>query len=264
MAGLGLALRTVAATGDAVLRSYAQIVMGRSRVAGFLLLLATALDMPTLLGGLTALAGAALAARALSLPDGCILGGSDGYNALFVGLAVGHLYGAGAGALAAAGAWGALSAVVSAFVVATVGRTLALPALTLPFVMLTYLLLMVAPSVGLAPRLDPPLAHAMDAARPAAVGWVAWIGALVFVPRFEAGLLVVAALLVQSRVALLLAATAALTLAPFLRSLALPPVRGGASALQRGAGGDGAGGDLVRSRGPRLSCWRLRRRPALR
>ncbi|MFL5308412.1 MAG: urea transporter [Polyangia bacterium] len=223
MAGLGLVPRSAVAIGDAILRSYAQIVMGRSRVAGFLLLLATALDMPTLLGGLTALAGAALAARALSLPAGAFSEGPTGYNALFVGLAVGHFFGVGPGALAMAAGWGALAAVVSAFVVATSGRTLALPALTIPFVLLTYLLLMVAPSLGLPPRLDPLLAHGTEAARPAAFGWLAWIGALVFVPRFEAGLLVVAALLVHSRVALLLAATAAVALAPFLRSLALPP-----------------------------------------
>ncbi|MES1205976.1 MAG: urea transporter [Pseudomonadota bacterium] len=219
--------RAAAAIGDAVLRSYAQIVMGRSRVAGFLLLVATALDVPTLVGGLTALAGAALAARALSLPDGAFADGPTGYNALFVGMAVGHLFGVGPGALAVAAGWGALAAVVTAFVVATAGRTLGLPALTIPFLILTYLLLLVAPSLGLAPRLDPvldrQLAGGLDAARPPAVGWLAWIGALVFVPRVEAGLLVVAALLVQSRVALLLAATGALALAPFLRSLALPP-----------------------------------------
>ncbi|HVY37140.1 MAG TPA: urea transporter [Polyangia bacterium] len=230
MARLGLALRAAGwaaaawrvavAAGDGVLRSYAQILISRSRVAGFLLLLATALDVPTLLGGLAALAGAALAARALSLPEGAFSEGPTGYNALFVGLAVGHLFGAGAGALGVAAGWGALSAVVTAFVVATGGRALALPALTIPFLLSTYLLLLVAPALGLAPRLDPlpapPLAQGLAAARPAAAGWLPWIGALVFVPRFEAGLLVVAALLVHSRVACLLAATGALALAPFL------------------------------------------------
>jgi urea transporter len=207
---------------DAVLRSYAQIVMGRSRVAGFFLLLATALDLPTLLGGLAALAGAAVVARALSLPDRGLSEGPTGYNALFVGLAVGHLFGAGPGALAVAGAWGALGAIVTSFVVATAGRTLALPALTIPFLLLTYLLLLVAPWLGLVPRSTVVLTESVAAARPLAATWLAWIGALVFVPRSEAGLLVMAALLVHSRVALLLAATAALALAPFLLPLAGP------------------------------------------
>ncbi|HVT06360.1 MAG TPA: urea transporter [Polyangia bacterium] len=225
------AWRAAAAAGEAVLRSYAQILISRSRAAGFLLLVATALDVPTMVGGLAALAGAALAARALSLSEGAFSEGPTGYNALFVGLAVGHLFGAGAGGLGVAAAWGALSAVVTAFVAATAGRALALPALTMPFVLSTYLLLLVAPSLGLPPRSIPTpaslLAPGLGAAHSTTAGWLAWIGALVFVPRPEAGLLVVAALLVHSRVACLLAATGAVALAPLLRPAAplpdLPP-----------------------------------------
>ena len=43
-----------------LLRPYAQILIGRSLVSGFLLLAATALDLPTCLGGLAALLGAAV------------------------------------------------------------------------------------------------------------------------------------------------------------------------------------------------------------
>ncbi|HEX3304712.1 MAG TPA: urea transporter, partial [Streptosporangiaceae bacterium] len=206
-------------TGDALLASYAQILIARSRVSGFLLLMATALDLPTCAGGLAALAGTALVARALTLPPGVVAEGPYGYNALFAGLAIGHLFGAGPGTLALAAAWGGLTVLLTSAFVATAGRMLALPALTVPFLLAAYLLLLVAPGLGLAPRLEslPDVAHAP------AVEWLTWIGALVFVPRVEAGLLVVAALLIHSRIAFLLGAAGAIALVPFLRQAGLPP-----------------------------------------
>jgi len=204
--------------GDALLGSYAQILIARARVSGFLLLVATALDIPTCLGGLFALGGAALVTRALALPEGALAEGPYGYNALFAGLAIGHLFGAGVGSLALAAAWGGLTVVFTSAFVATAGKALGLPALTVPFLLATYLLLLVAPALG--------MVHADHAVavttRSAVAEGLVSVGALVFVPRVEAGLLVLAALLVHSRIAFLLAAVGALALLPFLRQTALP------------------------------------------
>jgi len=205
----------------ALLRSYAQILMARSRAAGFLLLAATALDPATCLGGLTALLGAALLAHAMTLPDGALADGPYGYNALFVGLAIGHLFGAGPGSLALAAAWGGLSVLLTSAFVATGGKALALPALTVPFLLAAYLLVLVSPALGLAARAEA-IPGAAGATRIPAADWLAWVGALVFVPRVEAGALVLAALLIHSRVAFLLGAVGALALVPFLRQPGLP------------------------------------------
>ena len=204
----------------AVLGSYAQIVIARAPIAGALLLVATALDGPTGLGGLAALAGAALLARALALPEGTLGDGPAGYNALFSGLAVGHLFGAGIGALALAAAWGGVTVLLASAFVATAGKALGLPALTVPFLIATYALILAAPSLGLTPRAPAPSAVAPDGPLATAL---AGLGELVFVPRVAAGLLVLAALVVGSRVAFLLGAAGALALAPFLRQLTLPP-----------------------------------------
>ena len=96
-----------------LLRPYAQILIARSLVSGFVLLAATALELPSCFGGLAALAGAALVGRAMTLADGALSDGPYGYNALFAGLAIGHLFGAGPVALALAAAWGGLTVVLT-------------------------------------------------------------------------------------------------------------------------------------------------------
>jgi murein DD-endopeptidase MepM/ murein hydrolase activator NlpD/urea transporter len=216
-AGPSRALRGARHIADASLRSYAQILIARSRVSGFLLLAATALDLPTCVGGLTALAGAAIVARAMSLAEGALAEGPYGYNALFAGLAIGHLFGMGPAALALAAAWGGLTVLLVSAFAATAGKVLGLPPLTVPFLLATYLLFFVAPALGLPPR-----AEMIPVARTPALDWLAWVGALVFVPRIEAGVLVLAALLLHSRVAFLLGAAGALALIPFLRHASLP------------------------------------------
>ena len=214
-------LRDARRIADTLLRSYAQILIARSRVSGFLLLAATALDFRTCLGGLTALVGAAVVARAMTLAEGALAEGPYGYNALFAGLAIGHLFGAGPGALALAAAWGGLSVLFTSAFVATAGKVLGLPALTVPFLVATYLLLFVAAPLGLAPRAEA-IPAAVGAARTPALEGLAWVGALVFVPRVEAGALVLAALLIHSRIAFLLGAVGAMALVPFLRQAGVP------------------------------------------
>jgi murein DD-endopeptidase MepM/ murein hydrolase activator NlpD len=203
-----------------LLRSYAQILLARSLVSGALLLAATALDWPTCLGGLAAVAGGSVVARAMTLADGALSDGPYGYNALFAGLAIGHFFGAGPGCLALAAGWGGLTVVLTSAFVSTAGKLFGLPALTVPFLLATYLLLFVAPVLGLTARLA---TVAVSAAPAPAADWLAWVGALVFAPRAEAGLLVLAALLVHSRIALLLGASGALVLYPVLRHAGLPP-----------------------------------------
>jgi murein DD-endopeptidase MepM/ murein hydrolase activator NlpD len=218
LASLALALVGAGALLRGLLRSYAQLLIARSLVSGALLLAATALDWPTCLGGLAALAGAAVVARAMTLADGALSDGPYGYNALFAGLAIGHFFGAGPGCLALAAGWGGMTVVLTSAFVATAGKMFGLPALTVPFLLATYLLLFVAPVLGVTARLPTVAASAAPA-----VEWLTWVGALVFVPRAEAGLLVVAALLIHSRIAFLLGAAGALVLYPVLRHAGLAP-----------------------------------------
>ena len=157
----------------------------------------------------------------MTLAEGALAEGPYGYNALFAGLAIGHLFGAGPGALALAAAWGGLSVLFTSAFVATAGKVLGLPALTVPFLVATYLLLFVAAPLGLSPRAEA-IPAAVGAARTPALEGLAWVGALVFVPRVEAGALVLAALLLHSRIAFLLGAVGAMALVPFLRQAGVP------------------------------------------
>ena len=177
--------------------------------------------LPDLPGWTDGAGGAAVVARAMTLAEGALAEGPYGYNALFAGLAIGHLFGAGPGALALAAAWGGLSVLFTSAFVATAGKVLGLPALTVPFLVATYLLLFVAAPLGLAPRAEA-IPAAVGAARTPALEGLASVGALVFVPRVEAGALVLAALLLHSRIAFLLGAVGAMALVPFLRQAGVP------------------------------------------
>lgn len=196
----GAALRFVR---DAVLRSYAQVFFSRSRVVGALLLGAT-LTAPELgAAGLAAVLLATGAAWLLGLAPAVLREGLFGYNALLVGLG---------GAAVLAPAPGAV-ALVAIAVVATVLATAAgrsalaaggLPVLTWPFLGVFYLLLAATPffATSLVPTPVPlSLGHG-----PIGGFWEGGLrsaGAIFFEPAVVAGALVLAAVAVHSRFALL-------------------------------------------------------------
>lgn len=193
LSSLGAAADGVGAWLDALLATYAQVLFSRSRLVGALLLAATAFEPAALVQGLIAVAVARLGARWL----GVRADGPHAYNALLVGLGVAHL----------GAPWGASLAlvVVAALVVVLVSTSLesllarvSLPVLSVPFVLVHWTLTGLAPVI-----LNVPAGKGLEIHGPLEA-----LGALFFLPRVDAGVLVLAALLVHSRIATLLAALA--------------------------------------------------------
>ena len=191
---------------DAVLRSYSQVLFCRSHVVGLLLLLATATSPRLLVSGALAVLLATATARLLSLSEDQIRAGLFGYNALLVALGATALL---PGTAAAAGLT-ALAVVASVFVTAALnsalGSTFNLPVLTWPFLVIFPLTLAAANSMGLAVGTLPadPVAATLSLPAPLTL-LLQSLGAVFFVPRVDAGLLVLLALASYSRIAVLLA-----------------------------------------------------------
>jgi murein DD-endopeptidase MepM/ murein hydrolase activator NlpD len=188
-----------------LLRAYSQVLFTRSRVVGALLLLATLLAPEVGLVGLASVALAQGLARLGGVSPADIEEGLVGYNALLVGLGVAALAGGSAPGVGLALGAAAAAALLAAALRALLARA-GLPSLTLAFVFTLWIALGAAAALGLpraAPLADPfaPAAGLPDAAARLLQG----LGALFFVPRADAGLLVLAALLIYSRYAALLA-----------------------------------------------------------
>ena len=189
---------------QAGLRAYSQVLFARSWRVGALLLLATMLSPAVGLSGLVAVAVAHGFSRLAGLSAEATAEGVMGYNALLVGLGVGAL-------LEPSPAAAALLVIAAA--TATLGTAAArsalggagLPALTLPFVLTLWLALGAAAALGVtrAPPLADPFAPAVGLPD-VGVRLLRGLGALFFVPRADAGLLVLGALLIYSRYGALL------------------------------------------------------------
>lgn len=193
---LGRAIDALGAAFDVAFETYAQVLFSRSRAVGALLLAATAVVPAALSQGLLATLAAGATARFLGVRQD----GPHGYNALLVGLGVAHAFGAGLGASLLTASASVVVVLVSSALGALLARV-ALPVLSLPFVVVQLAL------VGLAPLLPLPPVHTTEAT---ASGPLESLGALFFLPRADAGALVLLALLVHSRIATVLAALAAL------------------------------------------------------
>jgi murein DD-endopeptidase MepM/ murein hydrolase activator NlpD/urea transporter len=192
--------------GGALLRAFSQIVLSGARPTAVLLALAAAWSPPSLACGIACALAALATARAVGLEGAAEGGGVYGANALFLGLAVGHVAGLTVAALALALGLGALCAFVVAAGIAVLTRGWALPVLSVPAVALTFLLCGAAGHFQLAAGPSAPLlgkSLAPLGAGPTAL--LASLGALVFAPTWKAGLLVGAGLLWHSRIGFLLA-----------------------------------------------------------
>lgn len=187
---------------DAVLGAYAQVLFARSRITGALLLAATALEPRALGLGLVALAVAAGATALLGVGDRGLATSAYGYNALLVGLSVGHRFGAAPTAVVLASGAAVVTVLVTAALLAAAERAGGGPVLSLPFVIVCWLTLGIAPTLGLAALPAPVPAGVLEA-----------LGSLFFVPKVDAGILVLAALVWHSRIASLLALMSAAAVA---------------------------------------------------
>ena len=189
----------------AVLTSYSQLLFSSSPWVGGLLLLATALVPRMLVAGLLSVLASMAMARALRLPDELVRSGISGYNALLVGL--------GGAALVQATPLGVglvlvcvlASVLVTAALSSALGTQFGLPSLTMPFLLVFYLM------VGVAPLADVPLRSlgfdpwAAQLGLPDALRmYLQCLGGIFFLPRVDVGLLVALGLLAHSRIAGLL------------------------------------------------------------
>lgn len=191
---------------DALLRSYAQIFFGRSLLVGLLLLLATAVSPRLLLMGCASVMLSLVVARLMHLPEEQQRSGLLGYNALLVGLGGAALLQPSPAALGLL----VLAVVGTVFATAALNSALGaffnLPVLTLPFLAVFPLLLAGASTlgVGLVTLPADPLAPYMDLPAPLIL-FLQSLGAVFFLPRVDAGLLVFAGLICFSRIGALLA-----------------------------------------------------------
>jgi len=189
----------------AVARSYSNILFSRSPVVGALLCAAT-LPSPRIFAfGFGSVVLANGVARGLRLDEHAIAEGQFGYNALLVGLGV-------------AATFTGLMPTVPVLALAVVGSVLftaafraalgasGLPSLSLPFLAVYYLLLSASPLTHLAYG---PYAvdHVAILPEPIAL-LLRSLGSIFFVPRVDAGFLVLLALLFHSRISTILAVTA--------------------------------------------------------
>ncbi len=186
---------------DAILRSYGQVSFSRSRLSGALLLSATFVAPAVGLAGLFGAVGSLGLALALGLDKAQIREGLLGYNGLLVGLVLGATVEASLPLYALL----ALGLVVLLIVQTALGGLLRLhlrlPALSLPFVAASWVLLAAVPYVGGVHWRGQPAGllalPSFDVLAP-----LSRLGAVVAVPHPIAGLLVLLAVATWSRIAL--------------------------------------------------------------
>jgi urea transporter len=202
---------------DSVARSYSSILFSRSRGVGLLLGAATLTSPRIFAFGLGAVVWANLVARLLRLDARALADGQFGYNALLVGLGTAATFTGNTPtipvlALAVVGV-----VLLTAAFRASLGAS-GLPSLSLPFLAVYYLLLSASPLTHLAYgpyAIDPwpgdygAFATIAPPLLPEPIPlFLRSLGSLFFVPRVDAGLLVLAALVLHSRIAALLAGAA--------------------------------------------------------
>ena len=205
---------------DGLLRSYAQVLFSRSRRVGALLLLGTMLVPRVGLSGLATGLLALVVARLLGLPGTQRTEGLYTYNAVLIGLGVGALFPAGpvtAGLLVGSAVLGVVLA--AALQGALTART-GLPQLSIAFQLGLWIVAAAAPTAGVEvtpadalPLLSLPAPNLVLRSLEA-------LGALFFVPRWDAGLLVLVALAVHSRIAAGLAVLGIAATGPFAAATA--------------------------------------------
>ncbi|MFT4625672.1 MAG: urea transporter [Myxococcota bacterium] len=185
-----------------VVRSYSQVLFSESVPAGVLLLLATFVVPSVGAVGLAGVLSATALARLLGYDIASVGSGFLGYNALLVFLAVGGLLSVEATFWAVAAA--AIGLVVLGHVALSgaLSYHLKLPALSLPFVAVSWLLLAAVPHLrGVAWRERLPALDLADVAGPPVMDlFLRSLGAVFFQPHWTAGLLVLVALIVHSRI----------------------------------------------------------------
>lgn len=187
---------------DAILRSYSQIFFSRSKVVGALLFFATGVDLRVMTFGLLSVIVAYFTTTLLRLDGSVVKEGIYGYNALLVGLGTSVLLAESSMAIVVTIA----ASVMSVFVMAaarTATSVNGLPVLTLPFLAVYYLVIATTTSLGFSLSLLSPGPELEFLP-----GWLSLylksLGMILFLPRLDAGLILLGALVFHSRIATML------------------------------------------------------------
>lgn len=188
---------------DTVLHSYSAVLFARSRVIGLLLLLATFVVPSVGVVGLVGVCVASGLSLALQLDREQVRTGLLGYNALLVFLAIGALLDRSVAFYVLAVAAALLTVLVHVGLTGALRYHLRLPALSLPFVFVTWVLVSAVPHLkGVALVAHPPAVDLPALVGPAVFDdFLRSLGAIFFQPHWVAGLLVLAALTLWSRIA---------------------------------------------------------------
>jgi murein DD-endopeptidase MepM/ murein hydrolase activator NlpD len=191
------------ALADVLLRAHANLVFSGSRSVGALLFLATLTEPRYAALGVSAALGAHVASRALAIDAGTVYA-PYAYNALLVGFGIANAHRLDVAALSFALALGALSAFVTAALSSWLGRIAALPVLSLPFLLVSNLAAGALPYWPLSAA--PPALDTWAAVLPAPISLTLQsFGAILFLPRVLAGIVVFTAVVRHSRIAAMLA-----------------------------------------------------------
>ncbi len=191
---------------DAVLGSYSQILFTRSRVVGILILAATFTAPVTGAFGLGAVFLSVFVARGFAFPETSIRAGIFGYNAMLVGLENGALLQPSLPTVLLAAAAVVLAVVATATLASALGASFNLPSLSLPFLLVFYLVLSFSQQIAGVELVeaiwDPqPIGEALPHV---VASYLRSLGAIFFLPRWDAGLLVMVAVLAFSRIGFVL------------------------------------------------------------
>ena len=188
---------------DTILHSYSAVLFARSRWIGLLLLLASFVVPDVGLVGLLGVVAASLLSLGLQLDRQAVRDGLLGYNALLVFLAIGALLDRSMAFWVLAVAACLLTVLSHVGLSGAMRYHLRLPALSLPFVGVTWLLVAAVPHLkGVAWVGHPPAVDLGALPGPAFLdAFLRSLGAIFFQPHWAAGLLVLLALVLWSRIA---------------------------------------------------------------
>jgi urea transporter/murein DD-endopeptidase MepM/ murein hydrolase activator NlpD len=191
---------------DSFLLSYSQILFSRDRWVGAMILAATTVHRDLFFFGLIAVCLTNGFALSLHLSKNAIKRGMFGYNGLLIGLAFPSLFKINAPLLVIFVMAVFATTLVTAALHAALGYYFNLPVLTLPFLVVMYLVLAAFPSIqGMAWNKQWTAFNAIAFSMPELVeAYFKSLGAIFFTPNVLSGAIIFIALLIFSRIATLL------------------------------------------------------------
>jgi urea transporter len=191
---------------DSFLLSYSQILFSKDRWVGVMILAATAVHRDLFFCGLIAVCLANGFALFLHLSKNAIKKGMFGYNGLMIGLAFPSLFKINAPLLVIFVMAVFATTLVTAALHAALGYYFNLPVLTLPFLIVMYLVLAAFPSIyGMAWNKQWTAFNAFTFSMPELVeAYFKSLGAIFFTPNVLSGVIIFISLLIFSRIATLL------------------------------------------------------------